>query len=336
MNLPTAEPFTATNGSLLVNHSGWLFRLRRLVRTDTAIRWSRPLTVGFVAFGVAYALSIAAGRMPYPGDAQTYYLAHGEPLYGFAWWSGPGYSYSPAFAQLLTPLQLLSWAAFAVLWETMLFAMLAYVLRAWAWLVLVGGIVGIICPPLRFLAWPLSDLAMGNIQTVFALVALVGFRHSWAWAFMLLTKVTPAVGLAYFLGARQWRKLVVPIALAAGISGISFLAAPHLWFEWFGLLTSKYTNSFAGFAFPVPLPVRFAMSFALAYWGGRTERRWTVPIAAGWALPVAYGTLTMIWLAAIPLLNEVRPNGVHIRARGQSVEGARESEPSTARGVVLI
>jgi hypothetical protein len=40
---------------------------------------------------------------------------------------------------------------------------------------------------------------------------------------------------------------------------------------------------------PVPFPIRFAAAVILIAWGARRGHPWTVPIAAGIALPVVWG-----------------------------------------------
>ena len=51
---------------------------------------------------------------------------------------------------------------------------------------------------------------------------------------------------------------------------------------------------------PIAYPVRLVMAIALTAWGGLTGRRWTVPIAAGLAIPALY-TLSYLplWLGVI-------------------------------------
>ena len=55
---------------------------------------------------------------------------------------------------------------------------------------------------------------------------------------------------------------------------------------------------------PIPLPVRIAMSVAMIAWGARTNHRWIVPFAAGWASLALYEWtwLTML-LAGLALVD---------------------------------
>ena len=44
------------------------------------------------------------------------------------------------------------------------------------------------------------------------------------------------------------------------------------------------------------------MALALVTWGALTDRRWTVPVAAGWSALALYETsVFLVWAAAIPL-----------------------------------
>ena len=49
------------------------------------------------------------------------------------------------------------------------------------------------------------ELAGGNISLLLAVAIVVGFRWPAAWAFVLLTKVTPGIGLLWFVVRREWR-----------------------------------------------------------------------------------------------------------------------------------
>ncbi|MBI3748157.1 MAG: hypothetical protein HY262_04850 [Chloroflexi bacterium] len=62
-------------------------------------------------------------------------------------------------------------------------------------------------------------------------------------------------------------------------------------------------------AVPIPLVVRFPVAVAVVVWGARSNRRWTVPVAAMLALPALwYGSLTML-LGVIALRDPDRNEG---------------------------
>ena len=62
----------------------------------------------------------------------------------------------------------------------------------------------------------------------------------------------------------------------------------------------------AQFQIPIPLWIRLPAAAVLVVWGARTDRRWTVPVAATLALPVLWvsGFAICAALASEPLLRD--------------------------------
>jgi hypothetical protein len=155
---------------------------------------------------------------------------------------------------------------------------------------------------------------IGNPQAIVAAAIVIGFRWPAAWAFVLLTKIGPGVGLLWFAVRGEWRNLAIAVGTTAAIVAVSVAVAPGMWVEF-----TRFAVSNAGVAppvpvVPIPLFVRLPMSIALIVWGARTDRRWTVPIAAGWASLALYEwSALVIWLAALPLLRPADrlPDGSH-------------------------
>lgn len=155
---------------------------------DTRLLWrvANLLALGGVVF-VATGIALAG----YKQDAYIYWWAAHLPagLYDSAWNSGnlQTYVYSPAFAQSLVPLGLLPWAAFYAV-------------------IVAGGTAALVWlagPILAFFGvlfvLPIQDEVMtGNIHLLLAAAVVLGFRYPAAWAFVLLTKVVPGVGLLWF------------------------------------------------------------------------------------------------------------------------------------------
>ena len=83
------------------------------------------------------------------------------------------------------------------------------------------------------------ELAMGNIHAFIAVAIVLGFRWPAAWAFVLLTKVTPGVGLLWFAVRREWRNLAIALGATAAIVAVSFVIAPALWAEWLDVLAGR-------------------------------------------------------------------------------------------------
>ena len=111
---------------------------------------------------------------------------------------------------------------------------------------------------------------------------VIGFRKPAAWSFVLLTKVTPGIGLLWFVARREWRNLTIALGATALIVGISFVIAPGLWLEW-----PRSILAVQGRPAPVVTVARVLAAALLVIWGARTNRPWTVIVA---------GTLALAWL----------------------------------------
>ena len=273
-------------------------------------------------------LFIVAWCEPYgrwPGtamDAHAYWLAPaGSNPYSIAAVGTPNaYLYSPVFLQLLWPLRALSWQGFVAAWAFFPLAALAY---------LTGPRLFLLGLALTF-----TEVAGGNIELLIGVAIVVGFRWPAAWSFVLLTKVTPGIGLLWFAVRREWRALFIALAATAAIVAVSFVIQPEAWIRWPQVLTSN-TGATKGTWAAVPIPFLFRLPFALVLvvWGARTNRRWAVPIAAMLALPALwYGGLSII-IATFPLVGaktwtELR----HAIAQGWSELGA---DVSAARLTLL-
>ena len=224
-------------------------------------------------------------------DAYTYWTADPAGPYGA---TDPGtaqaYFYSPAFAQLTAPIHLLPWQVFIALWTVLLTAALVWQAGLWTALALL-------------LVPVFVDLTVGNIHLLLGAAIVLGFRYPWTWAFVLLTKITPGVGLLWFLFRREWRSLAIALAATAVVSGISFVYAPALWREWFEtLVAATGAPDWKGFVVTVPVWFRLPVSVAILFWGARTDRMWTVPLASCIALPVLWFNGFAMLVAMLPLL----------------------------------
>ena len=124
-----------------------------------------------------------------------------------------------------------------------------------------------------------------------------------AWAFIVLTKITPGIGLLWFVVRREWRQLAVALAATAAISLVSLVLAPDLWS---GFLEASKTQLAATVdvprqAAPIPLPLRLVVSAVLVVWGARTDRAWVLPIAVGLSVPFLWWNAIAVMVAAVPL-----------------------------------
>ena len=245
-------------------------------------------------------------------DAMAYWRPDLDDLYGGRHVGIMStYLYSPAFAQLVTPLGLLPWEAFALLFS-------AINLLALAWMV--GPIVAAI---LFWVPGPVADeISTGNIHLLLAAAAVIAFRYSSAWAFPVLTKITPGVGAMWMAGARQWRSLLVAVLTTAAIVAVSFALAPGAWFEWVDTL-QRSTGIAAGEAavIPGPLWLRTATAAVLAVWAGMAGWRWLVPAAMTIALPVPWSSGLSLLVGSLALSRDWWEDGfrrawARVTARG--------------------
>jgi hypothetical protein len=230
-------------------------------------------------------------------DAFAYWEAarevdpYGRPVLG----APVAYYYSPVFLQALGPLFALSFPIFLAIWYGLSAASLVAVARAWLPVAVVVGFV-----PLEILR--------GNIETMMALALVAGFRWPAAWAFILLTKVTPGIGLLYFVGRRDWRSLAIAIGATAAIVAVSFALAPTQWFAWGSSLIANTGVNIDWPYFPVPLFARLPIAAALALLAGVRDWRWLVPVASTLAMPALWPVNLTLLVAIFPLLPKGRPN----------------------------
>ena len=204
------------------------------------------------------------------------------------------YNYTPAFAQLTYPLTLLPWPAFLTLWSLLLGAALVWLLwplePRWRWLVL-----GYVAPP---------ALLIGNIEAFLAVAAAVGLSRPAAWAFPLLTKVTPALGPVWFAERREWRNLAVSVGGSALVVAVSSAISPELWTQWWHFVVGSPTPPTQDH-YP-PLAVRLVAAVGVVVWGAAKGRRGAIAVAMMLAMPL-WSSGVLVVLAAIPRLR--RENG---------------------------
>lgn len=244
-----------------------------------------------VTSGIHFDITVAPlGNVPVgPAlDARAYWEADAAHPYANASAGVPGaYLYSPAFLLVLSPLRLLPWPLFVAVW-------MAILLLAVRWLVgprLLGLAV--------IAAFP--ELWGGNIVVLLAAAVVAGFARPGAWAFHVLTKVTPAVGLLWFLVRREWRALVEVAVVTAAVVGLSYVLMPSAWADWIGVLRNNTSAPGTWASLNIPLVVRAPFAVALVAWAAWTDRRWAVPIGCLIALPILwYGGFALL-LAVVPL-----------------------------------
>lgn len=249
---------------------------------------------------VAILLVLLMTAMAEPFEPDSFGPGHDARAY----WSAPlddpyepgsvgqesAYLYSPAFLVAISPLRALPWPIFLGLWTAGLLAVLFWMARPLLFL------------PLLLLALP--EIWGGNITILLAAAIVLGFSRSAAWAFPVLTKVTPGLGVLWFGVRREWLKFGIAVAATAAIIAATALITPGLWSEWFALLTSSTGSSTVPGAVPIPLALRLpiaAMVIAYAAWKGQ---KWLLPIGVLLAMPVIWWGSLALLVACVALKRE--------------------------------
>jgi Glycosyltransferase family 87 len=280
---------------------------------------ARALRDGLAVAGLlfaAYLFVIVAPQARTVGfDAFAYWsvdIAHPYPL---AAGSLGAFTYTPVAARLFAPATLLSWHAFLFLWLAVLVATLAWLGWRRTLLVLAFPAVAI-------------ELYHGNIHLLMAAAIALGFRYPAAWAFILLTKVTPGIGLLWFAVRREWRSLGIALGVTAAITVASFAVDGALWSEWLqGAILRVAQEGVGQPTLPLPLALRLPAAALLVAWGGLTDRKWTVPAAAALALPVPWFSGLAI-LAALPALDRPELAARTPAARAKATLATAEPRPA--------
>jgi hypothetical protein len=229
----------------------------------------------------------------YVFDLHAYWITRSGVDYA-AQAPGPAgtYLYSPAFAQLIRPLTALPLPIFAAIWTAIGSVLLLWLTgRRVLWFA--------ILPPV------LLTLVQGQLDLAYAVVALVGLRWPVAWALPLLTKVTPGIGIAWFVVRREWRSVALAVGATAVIAAASFVLDPAAWSGWLALLvrTQGPVSDSNLIYVPIPLLVRAPFALATIAWGAWRDRRWTIPVAMTLAMPILWVNSVTILVAIWPMLD---------------------------------
>jgi hypothetical protein len=244
-----------------------------------AIRHGLAL-VGIVA--LPYVIVVNRGTSFWGFDAWAYWATDLGDLYGRSLGNTThlgAFRYTPAVAQVLEPLGAIPWEAFFVGW-------LALTIAAFAWLTGRHALLWLAFPPIAL------ELYHLNIHVFLALAIVLSFRWPALWAFVALTKVTPAVGALWFAFRREWRSFGVAVGTTVAIVAVSYLVAPDLWRQYVATMVDNYSAP-AGddrhfYPLPVPLFARLPIAVAIVFVAARTDRRWLVPVACTLALPIIW------------------------------------------------
>jgi hypothetical protein len=333
MLTPDADDCLATDSNM-----GFAARSLRVAQAAALTREWRPTSTrlgpwlddlgsppGKAGLWIALGLWLLIVGLSAPGQAWSaaqeawcYWIPSILDPYRHSDWTSPvAYVYSPAFLEVITPLRALSWTAFVAVWTALL----------------LGAVIYLTGPRLLWLGVLVAaaELYGGNISLFLAVAIMLGFRWPATWAFVILTKVTPGIGLLWFALRREWRNLGIALAATAVVAGGSALAMPLAWQQWLHVLIANASRDGTWAAVPIALWMRLPMAVALVTWGARTDRRWTVPVASMLALPALwFGSLSML-LAVITVRRMREPAGSAVgRADLGDDQGAGPDDASAA------
>src|SRR5262245_2671054 len=285
------------------------------------VRLARPARDGALIAGLAFAFLIGIGMLPFGVDAHAYWAANPlDPYANSAALSDfDAYFYSPAFTQAIWPMHWLPWPVFAGIWTAAIVVSFRWLSDLWFGLV-------ILLPPVFI------EVAVGNIHAFIAVAIVLGFRWPATWAFILLTKVTPGVGLLWFGVRREWRSLAIALGATAAIVAVSVAIKPSLWPQWFEVLAGRSGTPapHLGIWGLIPLAVRLPVAAVIVVFAARTDRRWLVPIAAVVAMPVVWPNAYSVAVGAIPLVAWRRARGTTDPTPDVTVDPTPEPAPAGA------
>jgi hypothetical protein len=209
-----------------------------------------------------------------------------DPAHPYAVKEGFGaFHYAPPLVWLAGPLKLLPWPQAYWLWFGILFAALVWLARSWA---------------LAWLAFPpvSSELFHGNVHLLIAVALVLSLRHPAAYAFIGLSKVTPAVTALWYVARTEWRNFAIAVGSTVLVVVVAFAIAPPLWFQYLDHISSETNEAFN--LVPIPLLVRLPIAALIAVAAGRLNRPWLLAPAATLALP-------LLWIHGLAILVAVTP-----------------------------
>lgn len=240
----------------------------------------RTLRLAFIVVLIAFTI-----LRPVPaGDAHAYWAVDLANPYTRPVATQDAFTYTPPAALFFAVLGQLPFEVFEAIWTLLIGFALLWLTGPWA---------------LAFLVLPVvaSDLYLGNIHVLLAAAVVGSLRRPGLWAIPLLTKPSVGIGLLWYVARGEWRRLTIALGVTAAIAAAAFVVAPTLWSQWLDYVLATGLSPDVGRAYwvPIPLLIRLPAAALLVVWGARTNRPWTLPIAAMLGLPV-------LWLVGLAML----------------------------------
>lgn len=265
---------------------------RTMLTVPSGLARRRALRDGLIVAGLIFNIVFLVfwtSRFAWFVDAPSWRQINLDDLYGIAEQSltaTGAFRMAPVLAWVMYPLTLVPWEVFIGVFVGLNLLAVTILGRRWT--------------PVLLLAFPpvLLELANANVHLLMALAIWAGMRWPAAWAFLLLSKVTPGVGILWFAFRREWRNLAIALGATAAIVSVGFLIAPGQWTEWFRSLAISAQQPQVG---TLPsLFLRLPLATVIVWYAARTTRAWLVPFACLLAMPT-------IWLQSAALLTACFP-----------------------------
>jgi hypothetical protein len=223
------------------------------------------------------------------GDALAYHAAaqrllDGAPLYVEREGTVFAFVYPPLFAQVISPLGLLSPVAFVWLWRAIGLLGLRAAMGSWT----AAGIATLLYPPV------ILELEVANLNLVLAGICAMVMRGRAALLLPAFVAKFAALPLLP-LGVLKDRRGLLAGGLVAGAAVVlSILTVPQLWSSYIEFLeTSREPSYWTNLFYGVPIALRLLAALALGLLAMRYRR--VAPIAMLIGLPV-------VWLSALSIL----------------------------------
>jgi hypothetical protein len=254
----------------------------------------RVLRDGAVVAGLIFAAYLFVIIAPQAGtvgfDAFAYWSVDPADPYALTAGELGAFPYSPVAVRFFAPFGALDWLTFLWLW-------LAALVATVVWLGWRAALAVLAFPPVAL------ELYHGNVHLLIAAAIALGFRYPALWAVPLLTKVTPGIGLVWFAVRREWGSLAIALGVTGALVAVSVAVDGELWVEWRESLLATGSGAAPVLQpqIPVPLWIRLPAALLIVVWGARTDRPWTVPVAATLAVPILWPSALAILAALWPI-----------------------------------
>jgi hypothetical protein len=266
---------------------------------------SYALAVGGVIWFAIQGMLLASTWTIPGGDIQNTYIAAGAAMRdGISPYYLPGnpvpFFYAPPWAVLFIALTFIPPAVAYLLVVVAELGALRYMAGDWR--------------RFCFLLWfPLLPFEVfgGAINLIMAASIVAAIRGK-AWLAVLgaLAKLSPA----FAIDPRQWRRYVLPVAVAVAITVPWF----WLWGVWVNSLFTALSGPPLGPYFPVPFSIRLAAALVLI----STRRPWAMALGAAIATPAFYFVSVVLLIAPLTV---AWPRRSHVRSATPAAADARSA-----------